>query len=63
MKSATDLKINVEALVTKLTLSTSEKTYNTEEIKEISNTNAEQMGAIKYALKTMIFESDKSYFY
>jgi|GEM_PF-580174 len=62
MESATYLKINVEALVTKLTLSTIEKTYNNEEIKEISNTNAEQMGAIKYALKTMIFEQIKATF-
>jgi len=62
MKSATDLKINVEVLVSKLTLSASEKAYNAEEIKEISNTNAEQMGAIKYALKTMIFNQIKATF-
>jgi len=55
MESATDFKINVEIFVTKLTLSTSEKTYSAEEIKVISNSNSEQMGAIKYALKTMVF--------
>ncbi len=62
MQSATLLKINVDAFVTKLTLSSSEKTYNKEEIKDISNTNAEQIGAIKYALKTMIFEQIKDTF-
>jgi hypothetical protein len=62
MESAINLKINVEAIVTKLTLSTSEKTYTNEDIKDISNTNAEQMGAIKYALKTMIFDQIKTTF-
>lgn len=62
MESASDLKINVEIFVTKLTLSTIEKTYSAEEIKVISNSNSEQMGAIKYALKTMIFNQIQATF-
>ena len=57
MQSATDLKINVEATVTKLTLATSGRTYTAQEIKGISS--PETMGAIKYALKTMILDQLK----
>jgi hypothetical protein len=65
MKSATDLKINVEADVTKLTLIG--KTYTDEDIKIISTpptntTDDQKMGKIKYALQTMIFEQIKATF-
>jgi hypothetical protein len=62
MESATDLKINVEATVTNLTLSSSGTTYTAQEIKSISSTNPEKMGAIKYALKTMILDQLKASF-
>jgi hypothetical protein len=52
LESATDLKITVEASVTKITLSASGRAYTAQEIKGISST--ETMGAVKYALKTMI---------
>lgn len=62
MQSATDLKINVEASVINLTLSSSGITYTAQEIKIISSTNPEKMGAIKYALKTMILDQLKASF-
>lgn len=55
-KSATDFDVNIECNVEKITLSSSGKTYTNEEIEIISNTDLEKMGAIKYALKTMIYD-------
>lgn len=55
-QSATDFNVNVECNVEKITLSSSGKTYTNNDIKTISGSDPEKMGAIKYALKTMIYD-------
>jgi len=56
LESATDLKIDVSIVVTKITLPASGTSYTGAEIATISTTDSETMGSIKYALKAMLKE-------
>ena len=60
--TGTAFKINIDMEVSKLTLAASGTVYSKDEIKSISGTNPEIMGAVKYALKGLLTDQIKQTF-
>ena len=60
--TGTTFKINIDMDVSKLTLAASGTVYSKDEIKRISETNPEIMGAVKYALKGLLTDQIKQTF-
>ena len=62
LSSGTELIVNISIDVNKLTLSASNVTYSKQEINDFSDSKPELMGAIKYALKSMLTDQIKQTF-